>query len=352
MFLNQTKPFYRKKKFIIPVAIFAFLVLVRIIIQPIIHKELNKFLATFSPSYKFYVGDLDISLLRGSYSFDAVTGTLKNNGLDFFKAQSIDVSIAWREILKGKILTDIALTGADFIYVKDLGKTADKKTDAKDAKEAKDKLFPVKVERLDISDSNITFKDFPNLNDDKGLKVSGIQGRVTNLTPDKKFPLSFFNVTATMQGSSVLKTGGQLNLLAQPAEWSVDSELQGFDLKSANAFLRDKLPLTFTKGKLDLYAEAQSEHGKIEGYVKPFMKDLDIMKSENYKGVKHFGIEILTAIGNLLLRTSDSHTVATKIPFSYDGAFKVDSGEAVSGAIKHGYDQKLSPGIEDKFELK
>lgn len=345
---------YKKKKIIIPLTLFVFLLVVRAVMVPVVHKQLNKFLATFSPTLYFHMADLDISILRGAYSFDGITGKVKGQKNDFLKIERVDVSIAWREIFKGQIVTDIEVTAPDFSYTKELKEAiASSPKKESQAKDAKDTLFPVKIERVDVKQGALTMDDYPNIEPDKKFQVSNIEGRITNLTADKKFPLSFFNLRATVLGNSVVKTAGHLNTLSKPMQWDVDGELQGFDLTVANKLLKSKLPLTFTKGKLDVYAEAKSQNGEIEGYVKPFMKNLDIMKaSENFKGPKHWFIEVATALGNLILRESKTKSVATKIPFSMDkSGFHIDSGEALSKAIEHGFQQQLSPGVEDKYEI-
>lgn len=345
---------YKKKKITIPLGIFVLLLGIRMVMQPMIHKELNKFLATFSPTLYFHIADLDVHIIRGAYSFDGVTGKVKGQKNNFIEIEKVDVSMAWREIFKGKLVTDIEVNGADFAYTGELKNVIAKMPKkADEATSARDKLFPVKIERVDVRNGAVTFDDYQGLEENQKLQVTNIEGRLTNLTPQKKFPLSFFNLKATVLGNSVVKTAGHLNILAKPMQWDVDGEMQGFDLTAANHFLKRKVPLTFTKGKLDLYAEAQSTNGKVKGYVKPFMKNIDVMKSsENFKGPKHWFVEVITAVGNLVLRATDTKVLATKIPFTMDKAgVHVDSGEALSKAIEHGFQQQLSPGVEDKYEL-
>jgi hypothetical protein len=350
--LKKDKPFYTKKKFTIPLGIFLFLFAIRAVLPSIALSGLNKFLAGFSPVFHFQVADFDMSLIRGAYRLEGITGKLKESNKEFLNLKEVDVSMAWRELFRGKVVTDILVSGLDFKYLKDIPEAA-KKMKKKDTEEAKEKVFPVEVERLDIKDSRITFEDYPSLKPGgEKMQVSDINGRFTNLTPQKSFPLSFFNVKAKLFGSSELKTAGHLNLLAQPPEWDFDSEVHGFDLTAMNSFLKKKLPLTFTRGKLDLYAEAKSEEGKIVGYIKPFMKNLDVVKTdEDFKGPKHWAIEVVTALGNLILRAPDVKSVATRIPFSFDKTLNVDTGEALTKAIEHGFQQQLSPGVEDKYEI-
>jgi Domain of Unknown Function (DUF748) len=348
--LNYKKKL-REKKVWIPLAVLGALIGIRIILPYILLPRVNAYLKEFSPTYEFHVADLDLSVIRGAYRFEGIEGKLKRDGRKFTRANSVEVSMAWRELIKGRLLFDIDIDSIDFTYLKELTQVA-KKEDRKDAKDAKEKLFPARIERVDLRDSSITLEEFEGLEDGKRLKASSIQGRISNLTPEEKFPTSFYNLRATLLGESVFKVAGHLNMIRKPLAWDVDSEVQDFNIALLNDYLKRNLPLTFTKGKLDLYVEAKSEDGKVEGYIKPFIKDLDVVaNNEHFKGAKHWLIEMGTALGNLILRTSDTKTVATKVPFSFDKTFHADTGEALSKAIQNGFEQKLSPGIEDKYDI-
>jgi len=346
---------YKKKKIIIPVVLLAILVTLRLALEPIIHKRLNAYLLSFSPALAFHIEDLDLNIIKGGYTFEGVKGALKSNNKDFLTVERIYVSIAWREIFDGKVVTDIDVSNFDFSFndtVKEAFTSVPEKK--KNATEVRDTLFPVKIERVRVSEGKITMDDYPSLEDNKKFHVSKIRGEINNLTPDSGRPFSPFDLEGTIFQSNVLKLSGNLKTLDKPISWDIDTELHDFNLLEANKFLRRKVPLTFTKGKLDLFAEAKSEKGKVEGYVKPFMKDADIMNTkEDLEGSKHWMVEVLTALGNLLLRTSDTKTVATKIPFSFDKeGMHVDSGEALNKALEHGFKEKLTPEIENVYNLK
>ncbi len=83
------------------------------------------------------------------------------------------------------------------------------------------------------------------------------------------------------------------------------------------------------------------------------MEDLDIIRTdENFKGAKHWLIEVAGAIGNWVLEAKRDRTIATKVPFSYDGKkFAVDQSKAISNVIEHGFDQELSPGVDGNMTM-
>ena len=222
----------------------------------------------------------------------------------------------------------------------------------KEATDVKETLFPVSVDTFDLQRAQIVFEEYPSLDESSRLKIENINGQINNLTPTKNLQVSSFNLSASLQGSSDMSFIGELNMFKKPILWDVDVEMKNFDLSKLNPVLVRKMPLTFTKGRLDLYVEAKTDGKIIKGYVKPFIKDMDVIANkEHFKGIKHFGIEILTAIGNLILRDSESKSVATYFDFTYDKTFNMDTGQGISNAIEHGFSKKLPPGIENKYHL-
>lgn len=342
-------PIYKKKKFYIPAIILVVLIVFRMILPSILLSQANKYLSEFSPTYYLHMDDLDISILRGAYRFEKVTGKLKGDDKTFLSINSVDVSIAWREIFRGRIVTDIVTDNLDFLFLKDMSKLSSPK---KEAKDVKDTLFPVSVESVDLRRAQIVFEEYPSLDETSRLKIENINGQITNVTPTEEQQVSAFNLSGSLQGSAPTIFIGELNMFKKPILWDIDVEMKNFDLSKLNPVLIRKLPLSFTKGKLNLYAEAKNENKKIKGYIKPFIKDIDVVANkEHFTGVKHFGIEILAALGNLILRDSESKTVATYVDFTYDGKFNVNTGQGISKAIENGFSKELPEGLENKYHL-
>lgn len=341
---------YKKKKLIIPAALIVVLIAFRMILPSILLYQANKYLSEFSPTYYLQMEDLDISIIRGAYRFEKMTGKLKGDEKTFLSIKSVDVSIVWREFFRGRIVTDIVTDNLDFLFLKDMSKLSNPK---KEAKDVKDTLFPVSVESVDLRRAQIVFEEYPSLDETSRLKIENINGQITNVTPTEKRQVSAFNLSGSLQGSAATHFIGELNMFRKPLLWDVDIEMNNFDLSKLNPVLIRKLPLSFTKGKLDLYAEAQNDGNKvIKGYIKPFITDIDVIANkENFKGIKHFGIEILTALGNLILRDSNNKTVATYVDFTYDGTFNVNTSQGISKAIENGFSEKLPAGLENKYHL-
>lgn len=343
---------FRKKKIIIPLGILLVLVALRVVMQPFLLGYINKKLATISPEIEGHVDGLNINILRGAFGLESLSMKLKKADRKFLTVKEADVSLAWREIFKGNLMADAMIDGVNLTLDERLP-AALKKSLPPEEKDKPKKQPPLRISRLDWKNVNIILPTDKAYTNEGPFKLLGIEGRMTNLFADEETPRSFFHVKGKGSGTSSFKAIGSANLLADPLEWDVDAQMQGFTLSSMNRFLLKKVPLSFTKGNFDLYAEVKSEEGKIKGYVKPFIEDLDFMRTdENFKGAKHWLVEVAGAVGNWVLEAKRDDIIATKVPFSFDGKkFSVDSREAIGNVIEHGFDQELSPGVDGNMTM-
>ncbi len=335
-----------------------FVLMVRFFAPLIVLRELNKYLADFSPVYSGHVDSLGISFFRGAYQFRGFELRLKGSDQKndrFVFGKVIDVSLAWREIFKGRVTTDIEVDRTEIILTQNVMNAFAKapKEIKKDTREAADKLFPVRLERLDVKDSSFEFAELVSIPEASRWRITGIEGRASNVTPTEGAPLTFVTIKGALFGDAEIKVVAQVNQQIDPLAWDLDAELRNFGLSEANGWLKRKLPVTFTSGRLDLFAEARSLKGGMEGYVKPFFKNADVVANrEAFVGLKHFGIEVSLATANLILRSSQEKTMATKIKFAYEnGEFKLNSAQAVSEAFKNGFRDPLPEGIDDEISL-
>lgn len=349
---EQREPFYRQKKWIIPLALLLFLIVLRAIMPPVLLSFINSKLKDhdLSPTLQGHVGSLDLGILRGRILLRDITAEIKDSSKRFLSIASVEAGISMHDLFKGDLVADVVIKGADFTYSNSLMKAL--KIHAEETKKEEKKGPPVHIARVDIKDAKMRLEPDDALTKKDDVLMSDIDGRITNATPTKKLPKTLMAVQGKLLDSGIVKTVGEAKLLEHPAKWSVDSEVIRFDLSTLNRFLLNKAPISFTHGRLDLFAEAQSEGGKIRGYIKPFVNKLDVVKKEeNFKGPKHFLLEIITAIGNMAIASGEEES-ATKVPFVFDGQLKAETGEALINAFGHAFNQEISKGIENSLKLK
>lgn len=345
------------KRHPILIGILVLILAVRAIAPSLILKKVNGTLAEISPFYSAHVKDLDISILRMAYRLEGLTASKKGEKAPFFTSKAIDVSVAWRELFRGRVLTDIDVVKADLDFDKGFALFVKKNPEQsqKDAVNAKDTLFPVKVERLRILDSEVKFRPLDTMKDQKAWRMSDLELAARNITPTRANELTLFTGSGRLMDNAPLKIAGEAYMKKEPVSWKVDAELHGFDVKALNPIMREYIPLTFNRGDLDVYAEVRSENGKMLGYVKPFAKDLDFVGDKgDFKGVPQFFVEVLGAFAKEILKNKDDKSVATQIDFgTVNGQLKVNTGKAIGKALDHGFgDSSLDRKIDNSLELK
>ena len=347
---------FRLKKYRILWGILVLLLAVRLALPPLILKRMNQFFADFSPTYGAHIGDFDMSLWRGAYRFENFQAYLKSDSQHpFVQAEMIDLSIAWRELFRGRVLMDVVFGDLEFFLSDDLisafQQNPQKSKEA--AEKAGQKLFPLAAERIDVHNSYFEASNVPGFSPQFPFTVTSIEGRLSNAFPSIERPTSLFSLRGALLGSAPLKATGKIHGLTKPISWVAGVELREFHLTEANPLLEKTVPLTFEKGSLDFYGEIKSENGKIQGYAKPFLKQASFVGNKNdFKGLKHFGIETSLAALNLFFRNAKDHTVATKILFSHEaGKFEWNAMQMIGDLFRHGYREELTPGVENQLNL-
>lgn len=331
-----------KRKLRIFFLVLAIMILFRLALPSITKLALNRYFEDFSPSIAVHIDDVKMAIVKGSSTLEGVTAWIKKTDKDFLEVRFVNASVTWSDLFKGHITSNILINKAQLNIAPQL-LAAMKEHMASTTKTKRSKDTRISIPRLDLVDSLIRTDHSP--------VARNLNARITNVIPSKNSPLSPFNIKGSIIGGGNMKIEGELNLYGKKPQWNIDGEILNFNMTALNPFLIKKLPLTFTKGELDLYAEAKSENGIIEGYMKPFIKGLDVIKSdEKMMGPKHWFIEIISALGDTTLKADE--VVATKIPFTYDKKFKVGTGETIEKAIENGFVQKQSRGIDNSIDLK
>lgn len=345
--------FFRSKLFL---ALLVTIVAIRVIAPFILLNRINAYLGDASPVYIGHLDDFRMSIWRGAYGLERLRLTLRDKPVTFFRARDIDVSVAWRELFKGRIKMDIVIDGAELIYSQYVvKKLAEKpKENYESAKGVKNTLIPISVDKTEIVRSGVISSDFFGITDKLPTSLENVEATITNLTPDETEQISHFKMSANFPQQAPLEASGLFNMMQTPSDWTAKIKLSNFDITTTNNWMYQVIPLSFESGVLTIFSETESKSGTIKGYVKPFLKNVHIMGDErDFKGLQQWGIELSTAMINGIFRTRDDKTVATKMDFSYaNGKFNYNLWDVIKELFKNGYVEELSQDFEYAKEKK
>jgi hypothetical protein len=329
----------------------AVLLAARLALPGILRSTINRRLAAI-PGYTGRVDSVDVQILRGGYTMHGFVITPENGDEPLFTAGTIDFSVAWRELFHGRFVSDIL---ADDLKLNYLVTSREEETREIPAdrrwQDVINDLFPIDITYLEFDRGILHFADYtrkPRVDlslTDVRLEATGLRNR-----PDRSgdpFPARI-NLSAQAPGHGRLLLFTKLEPLAVKPHLELNAELRDVSLPVLNDFLRAYAGVDVSKGRLQVFGQLAMADGRYEGYVKPFVDQVDF---KDFPGEKHSVAtkiwEKLVAAAVDLVRNRHSDQVATRVPFSGDATnMDVRTWTSIGNALHHGFIAALHEGFE------
>lgn len=345
----------RRRRLIIIGSIILALIIFRIFLPTIVLHYVNKQLAEI-PDYRGHVEDIDISLYRGAYqiqgiSLNKITGKVPE---PFFDCTEIDLSVQWSALFKGEIVGEIIFVQPKINFVK--GPTVEQSQTSVDSSwvDVVKDLIPMQINRLEIADGEVHYKDFHS-NPKVNIFINNIDALATNLSnaddSTKTLPATV-DATGNTFGKGEFRFHMDLNPLAEPMAFDMNSELKNVEMVELNDFLKAYGKFDVSGGTFGLYTEMAAKDGKFEGYVKPVMKDLEVVEWEQKEEGSFLqkAWETVIAAGTEVLenRGAEKEQVATKVPLSGNmESPNIDIATTIGTLLKNAFIQALKPSLDN-----
>jgi len=117
--------------------------------------------------------------------------------------------------------------------------------------------------------------------------------------------------------------------------------------------LREYANFDVKKGIFNMYGEFAAKEGKFGGYVKPFLKDLDIVQWNKEEGnFKQILWETLVASAAEILQNQKKEQLATKI--NMNGTFDkvhLNTWRAISFVLRNAFLNALRPSLDNSISI-
>lgn len=311
-----------KKRYKYLLVILLVLIAGRIYLPYWVVSKVNKTLKEI-PGYAGSIDDVDIHLYRGAYSIDNLD-ILREDSVTttpFFSSKKIDLSIEWSAIFNGAIVGEIELIEPELNFVTSTDSTKTQYGENVDWTKPIKELIPLQIDKLTVENGGVHF-----INEDTkptvDVYIDSLNLTATNLnnSADSKETLpSDLIVTATSLGGGKLNVNGGLNILKEIPDMDLSIEFESVELPALNDFSKVYAGVDAESGQFNMYSEFAIKSGKIEGYVKPIINDLNLISWENDKDEPLLLAWELVAQGFLeLFENQPKDQFATKAPFSGD----------------------------------
>jgi uncharacterized protein DUF748 len=310
----------RRKVAIALLAVVLLLVAARIALPYLVEDFANRKLAALD-SYDGHVGDIDIHLWRGAYSIDniEIVKTGASRPVPFFRSDRIDLSVEWRSLFRGSIVSEASFLGPELNLVQ--GKNeADSQLGKEENWNARlEELFPFRFNTIEVSDGTVRFLA-PGISTRDAITARRVNGSISNLTnvlDTGKETFADFRITADVLDGAPANVGGSINAFAKQPTFDVNLEVKKVQLPQVNPWLREFIKADAEAGKFELYMELAAADGKFKGYAKPILQDVDLYRSgeEEESALRRVWEGFLDFAANVL-ENKDADQVAARIPFT------------------------------------
>ncbi len=348
----------RKKITIIVASVIALIIIARLILPYVVLRLVNDRLAKIK-GYYGHVEDIDIALLRGAYKIDSIyinkldSNTQKQT--PFFSAALVDLSVEWKALFKGSIVGEMVFERPIITFTKDKVEPKQIKKDSSSFKDLKKDLMPLQINRVEINDGTIKYKDeFSKPKVDVALTKAYVLATNLRNSYDSSaiLPASLRATADVYEGKFSLNV--KLNPLAKEPTFDLNAEVKNTNLVKLNEFFQAYAKVDVNKGTFGLYSEVAAKEGKFKGYVKPLIKDLDVLgKEDRDDNIFRKAWEgIVGGVGEIFQNQSKDQ-VATKVPF--EGSLKnpdTDTWESILKILQNAFIRAIQPSIDQEINLK
>ena len=346
----------RKKWLQIGFIVLVLLVIFRLILPHIALNYINKRLARID-GYYGHVADLDIALIRGAYVvrnlYINVVDTTTMEQVPFFAAGNIDISIEWKSLFKGEIVSELECDTAILRFTDDASEPEKLEKDSSDFRIMLKTFTPLKVNRFEVMNGQIQYLD-PDANPPVDISLDHAHILANNLSNVEDTTLLPAKVTAVanVYGGD-LTFNMRVNALANDPTYDMNLEIKNANLVKINDFFKAYGGFDVNKGVLDLYMEIAAKDRKYIGYVKPVIADLDVVGPEDRKNsILQQLWEGIVGIGGDLLENKGTDVLATKVPIVGEyGDQTIGIWYAVVAALRNGFIQAIYPTLDHQVNI-
>lgn len=310
----------KRKTVIVLLAVVLLLIAARLSMPHFVKDYVNDKLASLD-SYNGHVGDIDIHLWRGAYSIDAIEifKTGASRPIPFFRTDRLDLSVEWRSLFRGSIVSEAAFFGPEVNLVHGKGDKDSQLGKEENWNARLEELFPFRFNTIGITDGTVRFLA-PGIRTQDAITARHLNGQISNLTnvlETGKQTFADFRATAEVLDGAPAVVAGSVDAFASKPTFDVNLEVKKVQLPQVNPWLREFIKADAEAGKFELYMELAAADGKFKGYAKPIMQDVDIYRSgeEEESALKRVWEGFLDFAANVL-ENKDADQVAARIPFT------------------------------------
>jgi len=328
------------------------LLVARLVLPHFLKSAINDRLAAI-PGYTGKVDDVGISIIRGAYSMKNLQIEKRETAgtRPFVAVDAIDFSLVWRELFRGRVVSEIYALRPRVNFVQ----TATKETSQLDFdrrwQDVINDLFPIEITHFEVTEGELHFvapeRDPPVDIFIRDLKVV-VRGLRNRPDLNQRDQVATVLVEGVTPGNGQLALSSELEPLAPKPRFHLKLKIDKLSLPAMNQFLLAYGNVDVSAGEFTGYLEMIARDNHYQGYFKPFFENLQFKSAADAdKSVFARVWEKMVAALARVVTNRDTEQVALRIPFEGDfGDTKVETWESIKTLFRNGFIQALAEGLD------
>ncbi|WP_353721212.1 DUF748 domain-containing protein [Dyadobacter sp. 676] len=339
------------------IGILVAIVVIRLLLPYAVLYFANRSLANMD-GYYGHIHDIDLAIIRGAYQIDSIyinkEDSVTHKQTPFFASREVDLSVEWKALFKGSIVGEMVFQRPYLLFTKDKVEPKEVVKDSADFRRILDQFMPLNINRCELRGGAIQYKDFsskPNVD----IAMTNVNLLAQNLRNSYDstalLPASIHATAEVYEGK--LRFDAKLNPLADAPTFDMSAELNNTNLVKLNDFFQAYAKVDVNDGRFGLYTEVAAKDDEFKGYVKPVIKNLDVLGKEDRKdNVLQKLWEAVAGGAGKLFENKNKGQVATKVPFQgrLDDP-KTNVWVAILNILQNAFIHAIQPSIDNEISI-
>ncbi|MBF8757120.1 DUF748 domain-containing protein [Pseudomonas guariconensis] len=300
----------------------ALLLALHLALPYLVRNYLNDRLADMG-DYRGQIADVDLAWWRGAYQINdlKIVKTTGKVPVPFLDAPLIDLSVSWRSLwYDHAVVAEVVFVHPELNFVDGGNKQNSQTGQGTDWRQQLEKLLPITLNEVRIENGTLTFRNF-NSKPPVDLKATQLQANIRNLTnvrDEKGRRDAHFDGTARLLGDARVESRATFDPFSDFDDFEFRLRATDIQLRRLNDFASAYGKFDFNAGHGDLVIEAQAEKGRLHGYIKPLLRDVDVFNwqqdvEDKDKGFFRSIWEALVGASETVLKNQPKNQFATRV---------------------------------------
>ncbi len=307
--------------------------------------------------YRGQITDVDLAWWRGAYKINGLT-IVKTSGkvpVPLLEAPLIDLSVSWHSLwYDHAVVAEVTFLRPELNFVDGGNKQASQTGQGTNWRQQLEKLLPITLNEVLIQDGTLTFRNF-NSKPPVDLKATQLNASLHNLTNvvDKEGRRdASFEGKALLLGDAAVESNATFDPLSNFEDFEFRLRATDIQLRRLNDFASAYGKFDFNAGHGDVVIEAKAVKGRLTGYIKPLLRDVEVFNWQQDVENKDKGFfrsiwEALVGASETVLKNQQKNQFATRVELS-GSVHKSDISafEAFLQILRNGFIQAFNARYE------